>query len=234
MNEKKALVLFSGGQDSAVCLAWALNKFDAVETLAFDYRQRHAVELETRLEFIAGLRRAFPHWGAKLGDDTILDAGALAALGETAMTHDTPIRTEENGLPNTFVPGRNLVFFTMAAALAYRRDCGLIVSGVCETDYSGYPDCREETVRAVERAVNLGMDRDFGFLSPLMRLDKAETWEMADELGGGDLTDLVVRLTHSCYLGRRDRLHDWGYGCGECPACLLRRKGYAAFMANRK
>ncbi len=234
MADKKALVLFSGGQDSAVCLAWALDKFETVETLAFDYRQRHAVELETRLEFIAELRGAFPRWNEKLGGDTVLDAGALAALGETAMTHDVAIRTEENGLPNTFVPGRNLVFFTMAAALAYRRDCGIIVSGICETDYSGYPDCRAETVRAVEKAVSLGMDRDFTFLTPLMRLDKAGTWELADELGGGDLTDLVVRLTHSCYLGRRDRLHDWGYGCGECPACLLRRKGYAAFMANRK
>jgi len=234
MDDKKALVLFSGGQDSAVCLAWALDKFAAVETLAFDYRQRHAVELETRLEFIAGLRGAFPHWDEKLGGDTVLDAGALAALGETAMTHDVAIRTQENGLPNTFVPGRNLVFFTLAAALAYRRDCGHIVSGVCETDYSGYPDCREETVRALEKAVGLGMDRDFTFLTPLMRLDKAETWELADELGGGDLTSLIIRLTHSCYLGRRDRLHDWGYGCGTCPACLLRQKGYEAFTGGRK
>ncbi len=228
------MVLFSGGQDSAVCLAWALDKFDAVETLGFDYRQRHAVELETRLEFITGLRRAFPHWGGKLGADTVLDARALAALGETAMTHDIAIGTAENGLPNTFVPGRNLVFFTLAAALAYRRGCGRIVSGVCETDYSGYPDCRAETVRAVEKAVNLGMDCEFSFLSPLMHLDKAGTWGLADELGGDDLTDLVVRLTHSCYLGRRDSLHDWGYGCGECPACVLRRKGYAAFMEGRK
>jgi 7-cyano-7-deazaguanine synthase len=224
-----ALVLFSGGQDSATCLAWALDRFDHVETLGFDYGQRHAVELECRAGFRDGLPAIDPGWAAKLGPDHTLKLDALAAVSDTALTRDTEIAMAENGLPNTFVPGRNILFLTFAAALAYRRGLRHIVGGMCETDFSGYPDCRDDTIKALQVTLNLGMDRRFVLDTPLMWLDKAQTWTLAENLGGGALVDMVVERTHTCYLGDRSQRHDWGYGCGTCPACELRAKGWAAF-----
>lgn len=228
---QRALVLFSGGQDSAACLAWALDRFDHVETVGFDYGQRHAVELECRQTFRLKLARRFPAWGARLGDDHMLDMRSLGAISDTAMTRDVEIRMTEEGLPSTFVPGRNLLFFTYAAAVAYRRGARHLVGGMCETDYSGYPDCRDDTLKALQVALNLGMDRRFVVHTPLMWIDKAATWKLAQALGGGDLTELIVEDTHTCYLGDRTRRHDWGYGCGDCPACRLRADGWARYVA---
>lgn len=224
------LVLYSGGQDSATCLAWALDRFDRVETIAFDYRQRHAVELTCRPTFITALRRSFPQWDARLGDDHLLDMSGLAAIGETAMTAEVAIAAGEDGLPNTFVPGRNILFLTYAAAVAYRRGIRHIVGGMCETDYSGYPDCRDDTIKAVQVALNLGMDRRFVLHTPLMWRDKAATWALAEELGGRVLVDLIGEHSHSCYLGDRSVRHEWGYGCGTCPACELRAAGWRAYV----
>ncbi|GAB0112967.1 7-cyano-7-deazaguanine synthase QueC [Acidisoma sp. C75] len=224
-----ALVLFSGGQDSTTCLAWALARFDHVETLGFDYRQRHRVELDVRPAILAKLRQDFPAWAGKLGEDHLLDAGIIGSVSETALTRETEIAMQEDGLPNTFVPGRNLLFLTLAAALAYRRGLRHIVTGVCETDYSGYPDCRDDTIKALQVALNLGMERRFVLHTPLMWIDKAETWAMAESLGGAALVSLINRETHSCYLGDRSTLHDWGYGCGHCPACDLRAEGWAKY-----
>ena len=229
---EKALVLFSGGQDSTVCLAWALERFGAVETVGFDYGQRHAVELECRPEVTAALRAGFPDWADRLGEDHMADLSVLASLGDTALTREAEIAMGADGLPNTFVPGRNLVFLTIAAAIAYRRDARHIIAGMCETDYSGYPDCRDDTIKAMQLALNLGMDRRFVLHTPLMWIDKAETWAMAEDLGGAALVDLVRERTHTCYLGEREILHDWGYGCGTCPACDLRAKGYAAYAGG--
>ncbi len=226
MTNQNALVLFSGGQDSATCLAWALDKFEHVETIGFDYRQRHSVELEVRKTFLDELRKQFPEWASKLGNDTMVDMGGLAGLGETAMTDDVAIHMQENGLPNTFVPGRNILFFTYAGALAYRRDCKHIVGGMCETDYSGYPDCRDDTLKALQATLNLGMDTRFVLHTPLMWIDKAATWELAGKLAGNELIELVIEHTHTCYLGNRTSRSDWGYGCGECPACDLRKTGW--------
>ncbi|MGE4527343.1 MAG: 7-cyano-7-deazaguanine synthase QueC [Rhodospirillaceae bacterium] len=226
MTDEGALVLFSGGQDSATCLAWALARFARVETVGFDYRQRHRVELEVRQDFLSALRRDFPQWAARLGDDRVLDAGALAQIGDTAMIDNVAIEMGENGLPTTFVPGRNILFLTLAAAAAYRRGLRRIVTGVCETDYSGYPDCRDDTVKAVQVALNLGMESRFVLHTPLMRIDKAGTWDLAQSLGGDALVKMLVEHTHSCYLGDRTRRHDWGYGCGDCPACRLRADGW--------
>ncbi|SBW11917.1 7-cyano-7-deazaguanine synthase [uncultured Alphaproteobacteria bacterium] len=229
MNEG-ALVLFSGGQDSATCLAWALERFARVETVGFDYRQRHSVELDVRRRFLPELRALFPQWGDRLGEDTLLDAGALAAIGHTAMIETIAIEMGENGLPNTFVPGRNILFLTLAAAVAYRRGLKHIVTGVCETDYSGYPDCRDDTIKAVQVALNLGMESRFVVHTPLMWIDKAGTWALAMELGGRALVDLINRGTHSCYVGDHDTRNDWGYGCGECPACRLRADGWRRWL----
>jgi 7-cyano-7-deazaguanine synthase len=226
MSNSNALVLFSGGQDSATCLIWALDRFEHVETVGFDYRQRHHVELEVRQTFISNLREAFPEWSRKLGDDTMVDIGGLADLGETAMTDNVAIQMQENGLPNTFVPGRNILFFTYAAALAYRRNCKHIIGGMCETDYSGYPDCRDDTLKALQVALNIGMESRFVVHTPLMWIDKAATWKLADEFGGRVLLDLITEYTHTCYLGDRTKRNEWGYGCGECPACELREKGW--------
>jgi len=231
-STEKALVLFSGGQDSTVCLAWALERFGSVETVGFDYGQRHAVELECRHDVTAALRAEFPGWADRLGADHLTDLSVLATLGDTALTREAEIAMGADGLPNTFVPGRNLVFLTIAAAIAYRRDARHIVAGMCETDYSGYPDCRDDTVKAMQLALNLGMDRRFVLHTPLMWINKAETWAMAEDLGGAPLVDLVRERTHTCYLGVRDVLHDWGYGCGTCPACDLRAKGYAAYRGG--
>ena len=227
---KAALVLFSGGQDSTTCLALALSKYERVETVAFDYRQRHSVELEARLNVLAQIKLQFPHWAHKLGEDHLLDLAVLGQVSETSLTRDMAFQMEEGGLPNTFVPGRNLLFLTLAAALAYRRGPEVIVTGVCETDYSGYPDCRDDSMKAMQLALSLGMDKRFLIETPLMWIDKADTWRLAQQLGGQPLVDLIVEHTHTCYLGDRSHRQDWGYGCGTCPACDLRAKGFARFV----
>ena len=231
---ESALVLFSGGQDSTVCLAWALARFDAVETIGFDYGQRHVVELDCRQDILAALPGQFPAWAKHLGPDHLIELPLLGRLSETALTREAEIRMSESGLPNTFVPGRNLLFFTLAAALAYRRGHKHLVGGMCETDYSGYPDCRDDTLKALQVALNLGMDRRFVLHTPLMWIDKAQTWRLAQRLGGQPLVDLIVEETHTCYLGDRGQRHAWGYGCGSCPACALRADGYAKFVANEE
>jgi 7-cyano-7-deazaguanine synthase len=226
-----ALVLFSGGQDSTTCLGWALDRFARVETVGFDYGQRHAVELEVRptlRELIAGLK---PEWKARLGEDHMISLKALAGIADTALTRETAIAFADSGLPNTFVPGRNLIFFTFAGALAYRRGARHIVAGMCETDYSGYPDCRDDTVKAMQVALSLGLDKKVTIHTPLMWVDKAGTFTMARDIAGQAFLDLIVENTHTCYLGDRSRRHAWGYGCGTCPACDLRRQGYARFLA---
>ena len=232
MSDDGALVLFSGGQDSTTCLAWALARFPRVETLGFDYGQRHRVELDCRAALRAGLGRIDGAWGRRLGEDHTLSLDALGAVSETALTRETEIGFEAGGLPNTFVPGRNLVFLTFAAALAYRRGLRHIVGGMCETDFSGYPDCRDDTIKALQVALNLGMDRRFVLHTPLMWIDKAETWRLAEELGGPPLVDLIVEDSHTCYRGERGQRHAWGYGCGTCPACDLRAKGFSRYVAE--
>jgi 7-cyano-7-deazaguanine synthase len=227
-----ALVLFSGGQDSATCVAWALDRFAHVETIGFDYGQRHIVELACRGTFLDALRQRYPKWSRRLGADHLLDLGLIRALGETALTGDGEIAMGANGLPTTFVPGRNILFLTVAAALAYRRGLRVLVGGMCETDYSGYPDCRDDTLKALQVALNLGMDRRFEIATPLMWLDKAATWKLAASLAGPDLVELITEHTHTCYLGDRAHRHAWGYGCGDCPACRLRAKGHAAYRAD--
>ena len=224
-----ALVLFSGGQDSSTCLAHALTQYDRVETLAFDYGQRHAVELQARLAVRAALAERFPAWGQKLGQDHLLDARVLGQISETSLTRETEIAMESSGLPNTFVPGRNLLFLTLAAALAYRRGLDVLVTGVCETDYSGYPDCRDDTMKAMQLALSLGMDKRLRIDTPLMWLDKAQTWQLAEQLGGAALVDLIVEHSHTCYLGDREHRHAWGWGCGQCPACELRARGWERY-----
>ena len=227
-----ALVLFSGGQDSTTCLAQALTRYQRVETIAFDYRQRHSVELDARLVVLQQLREQFPEWAGKLGEDHLLDLGVLGQVSETSLTRDTAFKMESSGLPNTFVPGRNLLFLTLAAALAYRRGLEVLVTGVCETDFSGYPDCRDDTMKAMQLALSLGMDKRFLIETPLMWIDKADTWRLADSLGGKKLVDLIVEHTHTCYLGDREHRHAWGYGCGACPACELRARGFSGFSGD--
>ncbi|WP_028605870.1 7-cyano-7-deazaguanine synthase QueC [Ottowia thiooxydans] len=229
-----ALVLFSGGQDSATCLAYALSRYSRVETIGFDYGQRHRVELEARLVVMRELRERFPAWSERLGADHMIDVGVLGQISETSLTRDTAIQMDASGLPNTFVPGRNLVFLTLAGALAYRRDLQVIVTGVCETDYSGYPDCRDDTMKAMQLALSLGMDKRLVIDTPLMWIDKAATWQLAHDLGlkadpagGGEaLVELITEHTHTCYLGDRQVRHAWGYGCNQCPACELRSAGW--------
>jgi 7-cyano-7-deazaguanine synthase len=228
----KALVLFSGGQDSTTCLAWALARYPQVETIGFDYGQRHVIELDVRPRVLDRLRR-FPRWGDRLGADHFVSMRELAQVSDTALTQTAEIRMTARGLPNTFVPGRNLLFFTYAAAVAYRRDIRVLVGGMCETDYSGYPDCRDDTLKAMQVALSLGMDRRFTVETPLMWLDKAQTWQLAQELGGGELVDLIRDETHTCYLGDRTTLHEWGAGCGACPACELRAEGWQRWRAGR-
>jgi 7-cyano-7-deazaguanine synthase len=225
-------VLFSGGQDSATCLAWALARFSEVETIGFSYGQRHAVELEVREHFLAGLRAAFPAWAPRLGLDHMLDLGVIGQMGETALTADVAIEMGRNGLPTTFVPGRNILFFTAAAGVAYRRGLRHLVGGMCETDYSGYPDCRDDTLKALQVALNLGLDSRFVVETPLMWLDKAATWQLAEDLGGQTLVSLVIDHTHSCYRGERSIRHEWGHGCGACPACDLRAGGWQRYAAG--
>lgn len=228
----KALVLFSGGQDSTTCLAHALDRFDHVETIGFDYRQRHRVELDQRETLRQKIVTIRPAWAARLGDDHRIDLAALASIGETAMTHEIAIAFDDKGLPNTFVPGRNLLFLTFAAAVAYRRGLKHIVGGMCETDFSGYPDCRDDTLKAMQVALNLGMESRFVVDTPLMWRDKAATWRLAEELGGQPLIDLIVDETHTCYLGTRGERRDWGHGCGACPACRLRADGWRKYRGE--
>lgn len=233
MTGQSALVLFSGGQDSAVCLAWALERYERVETIGFHYGQRHTVELECRPRFIDSLTQAFPLWAEKLGEDRVINLGVLGEISETSLTRDTQIAFEATGLPSTFVPARNLVFLTFAGAVAYRRGINHLVGGMCETDYSGYPDCRRSTMDAMEQSLSLGMDRPLAIDTPLMKIDKAQTWKLAEQLGGKALVEMIVEDTHTCYLGDRSNRHDWGYGCGTCPACELRAKGWEAYAAQR-
>jgi 7-cyano-7-deazaguanine synthase len=229
-----AIVLFSGGQDSSVCLAWALEKFARVETIGFDYGQRHKVELEARLKVRARMAALRPAWAERLGDDHVVRLDALSALSNTALTRDIAIEIAETGLPTTFVPGRNLVFFAFAGALAYRRGARHLIAGMCETDYSGYPDCRDDTIKAMQLALNLGMDRRFVIHTPLMWIDKAATFGLAQDIGGAPFIDLLLEDTHTCYLGDRSQRHDWGYGCGTCPACRLRADGFTKWKTQEK
>ncbi|MDF1719459.1 MAG: 7-cyano-7-deazaguanine synthase QueC [Minwuia sp.] len=229
-----ALVLLSGGQDSATCLAWALDRFDRVETIGFDYGQRHVVELDMRAHLREAMAAMKPAWAARLGEDHVLDLGLLGQISETALTRDTEIAMRDDGLPNTFVPGRNIVFLTFAATVAYRRGLRHIVGGMCETDYSGYPDCRDDTIKALQVALGLGMERRFVLDTPLMWRDKAATWHLAEALGGSPLVELIRSRTISCYLGMQRETEDWGPGCGDCPACHLRRKGYLAYRSDQQ
>jgi 7-cyano-7-deazaguanine synthase len=231
MTKEGALVLFSGGQDSATCLAWSLRQFGRVETIGFDYGQRHRVELDCRMSFRSALTERFPEWAAQLGEDHTLTLEALKTVSDSALTGSVEIAMRADGLPNTFVPGRNIVFLSFAAAIAYRRGLRHLVAGMCETDYSGYPDCRDDTLKALQVALNLGMERRFVLHTPLMWLDKAATWGLAEQLGGPNLVQMIVEETHTCYLGDRSQMHPWGFGCGGCPACELRRNGWDAYKA---
>ncbi len=232
-NEVGALVLFSGGQDSTVCLAYALASYSRVETVGFNYGQRHGVELECRKRVRAEIASRFPDWGKRLGPDHMIDVSSFGAISDTALTRDAEITMLSSGLPSTFVPGRNILFLVYAAALGYRRGLHVLVGGMCETDYSGYPDCRDATLRALEQAVRLGTEIPFTIETPLMWRTKAETWALAHELGGDDLVELIIEQTHTCYKGERGVRYDWGYGCGQCPACGLRAKGFAEWQASR-
>jgi 7-cyano-7-deazaguanine synthase len=233
LDKGAALVLFSGGQDSTTCLAWALDQFDRVETIGFDYRQRHAVELECRQGIREGIIQRFAHWAERLGDDHTIDLGVLGEISETALTRDVEIEMLQNQLPSTFVPGRNILFLTFAACIAYRRGIKHIVGGMCETDFSGYPDCRDDTIKSLQSSLNLGMDSRFVLHTPLMWIDKSGTLELASRLGGPALVDLIVERTHTCYQGDRSHRHEWGFGCGTCPACVLRADGFTQFSDRR-
>ncbi len=222
----RALVLFSGGQDSTTCLAWALERYAQVETVGFDYGQRHRIEMDVRLETLREVRLQFPEWAEKLGDDHVVDLAVLGQISDTSLTRDVAIAYEKNGLPNTFVPGRNLLFLTFAATIAYRRGLNILIGGMCETDFSGYPDCRDNTMKAMQVALSLGLDHQMRVETPLMWIDKADTWALAHSLGRETLTRLIIEHTHTCYNGARETLHVWGYGCGDCPACSLRKAGF--------
>jgi 7-cyano-7-deazaguanine synthase len=228
-KSKSALVLFSGGQDSTTCLAWALDKFSHVETVAFNYNQRHIVELECRKVVLQNIRAQFPEWADKLGEDHLLDIPVLGSISDTALTQDREIEFSKSGLPTTFVPGRNLLFLTLASAIAYRRGIEVLVGGMCETDFSGYPDCRNETIKSQEKTLSLGLDYPLIIETPLMWIDKAATWKMANDIGGNRLINIIKNDTHTCYLGDRSVSHDWGFGCGTCPACELRKSGWNKF-----
>ncbi len=226
---RRALVLFSGGQDSTTCLAWALSRYEHVETIGFDYGQRHAIELTLRPTLLDTIRAYNPQWDKRLGIDHMIDLSLIAQISDTALTSNTAIAMQKNGLPNTFVPGRNLIFMQVAATVAYRRELNVLVGGMCETDFSGYPDCRDDTMKALQVAMNLGMATQLKIETPLMWIDKAQTWELAEALGGDQLVELIRTETHTCYLGERGTLHDWGHGCGTCPACALRARGYQQY-----
>ena len=229
---KRALVLFSGGQDSTTCLSWALSRYQHVETIGFDYGQRHAIELTMRPLLLQKMRGISDDWNQRLGEDHVLDLSLISQLSQTAMTENIAIQMQENGLPNTFVPGRNLMFMLVAATLAYRRQLGVLVGGMCETDFSGYPDCRDDSLKALQVAINLGMASRLNIETPLMWIDKAQSWRLAESLGGNALIELIRHDTHTCYLGERGQMHAWGHGCGTCPACELRAKGYQEFVTT--
>lgn len=231
-TSENALVLFSGGQDSTVSLAWALTRFPRVETIGFEYGQRHGIEMTVRPRILERLKALDPKWKTRLGEDHVINIDSLGAISETSLTRNVQIEMSESGLPSTFVPGRNLIFFAFAGALAYRRDLRHLVAGMCETDYSGYPDCRDDTIKAMQLALGLGMDRRFVLHTPLMWIDKAATFELAERIGGKALSDIVIEETHSCYMGDRTNKHEWGYGCDTCPACQLRRDGYEKYKAG--
>ncbi len=231
LDPRAALVVFSGGQDSTACLAWALSHYSRVETIGFDYGQRHRVELQCRDQVRAALVQSFPDWASRLGQDHRLDLALLGQISDTALTEERAIEMQTNGLPNTFVPGRNLLFLTFAASVAYRRGLSVLIGGMCETDYSGYPDCRDNTLKALQVAMSLGLDTPMTVETPLMWMTKAQTWAWSEQLGGPPLTDLIIEHTHTCYLGERSQRHAWGYGCGQCPACQLRRDGFEAWRA---
>jgi 7-cyano-7-deazaguanine synthase len=233
ISAEGALVLFSGGQDSTTCLAWALSRYAHVETIGFDYGQRHAIELAVRPTVLQKMRMMNTEWDKRLGEDHMVDLSLISKISDTALTQNVEIAMQENGLPNTFVPGRNLLFMTVAATMAYRRGLTVLVGGMCETDFSGYPDCRDDTMKALQVALNLGMATNLKVETPLMWIDKAATWTMARELGDQALLDLIRTETHTCYLGERGTLHDWGYGCGTCPACALRARGYENFITEK-
>ena len=224
---EKALIMFSGGQDSATCLAWACTHFDYVETVGFDYEQRHMIEMQARETVISEMRAQFPQWADKIGEDHIVDLSALGKISETSLTRDVEITINETGLPSTFVPGRNLIFLNFAAAVGFRRGLTTLIGGMCEADFSGYPDCRKETLDAQMKAISLGMDKPYRLATPLMHVSKAGAWQMARELGGDALVQLILEHTHTCYMGERGERHSWGYGCGSCPACELRAKGWS-------
>ncbi len=238
MNEEKhrnsCLVLFSGGQDSTACLAWALERFEYVETIGFDYGQRHSIELKQRLIVLDEIKKAFPQWSMKIGPDYLLNLSVLGEISQTSLTRDAEIDFNENGLPNTFVPARNLLFLNFAGAIGYRRNIFDLVGGMCETDFSGYPDCRRNTLNAVESSLSLGTDKTYLIHTPLMYIDKAQTWEMISDLGGEKLINIAIEHSHTCYLGNREARHDWGYGCGKCPACELRQAGFEKWQNNGK
>ncbi len=231
-DPRRALVLFSGGQDSTVCLAWALARYAHVETIGFDHALRHDAELECRLHVRTQLHAKFPQWRARLGGDHLLDLALLGQIADTVPTEARASQMKTGGLPNEFVPGRNLLFFTFAATIADRRGLDVLVGGMCETDFSGYPDSRDNTLKALQVALSLGLDRPMTIDTPLMWLDKTATWALAEKLGGEALIDLVVEHTHSCYMGDRSQRHAWGYGCGMCPSCDLRRKGYECWLVS--
>ena len=233
MNDDRALVLFSGGQDSTTCLAWALDLFEHVETVGFDYGQRHVVELDCRPNIRAKIEAEFPAWAPALGEDHLIDLKVMGQISDTALTKEIEIEMGENGLPTTFVPGRNLLFLTFAAAIAYRRAIKHIIGGMCETDFSGYPDCRDDTVKAMQVALNLGMDSRFVLHTPLMWIDKSDTWQLASDLGDDALVEIIIEDTHTCYVADRTNRHSWGYGCGTCPACELRRNGHENYRQRR-
>ena len=231
-DDRGALVLFSGGQDSTACLAWALQRYTRVHTVGFDYGQRHAVELQARQNVRAQIQAHYPVWAARLGSDHVLDAGVIGQLGDSALTDSRALALRADGLPNTFVPGRNLLFFTLAAALAYRLELGVLVGGMCEADYSGYPDCKDNTIKALQVALSLGLATPLTIETPLMWLDKAQTWAWCETLGGHQLNDIIIEHSHTCYLGERTDHHAWGRGCGDCPACMLRARGFHAWQAQ--
>jgi 7-cyano-7-deazaguanine synthase len=233
MAEEPALVLFSGGQDSTVCLAWALDRYSQVETIGFAYGQRHAVELDQRPVIRSEMAAKFPRWASRLGEDHVLELATLAQISETALTREVAFAISASGLPNTFVPGRNLLFFTYAAALAYRRGISTLVGGMCETDFSGYPDCRNDTLQTLARAIALGMDTPVTIETPLMWIDKAGTWALAEKIGGQALIDIIIAHSHTCYTADRTTRHAWGVGCGTCPACVLRAKGWQKWQTGR-
>lgn len=233
-NPLAAIVLFSGGQDSTTCLAWALERFEHVETIGFDYGQKHSAELAARTPIREAIEATVPRWASRLGPDHAIALDVIGKVTRSALVDDTPFGKRDDGLPATFVPGRNILFLTVAAIVAEQRSIKTIVTGTCETDFSGYPDCRDDTIKALQVTLNLGLESRLIIETPLMWIDKAATWALADELGGQKLVEMIVELTHTCYLNDRIHRHVWGYGCSECDACKLRQRGWETFVARAR